>query len=208
MRVSLFGLFLRGTNLMEPWPKPVQSNLPVSDFTSDFRFYDYYIMPACILLYHSCSIPPAPVLILSYPEYSCLTSTCLHASAHDTVFNAWLWFGFIDTLVLISARHLAFASPLAWGVSSDSPGSSCPGHGAWSVWIPLVADQSGAAEAWISSRPSGTPSFQAPCVPLEFSFCKLVSALFTVHSCMSPCILAIAPFWWCNIIVISDHLWW
>ena len=31
-------------------------------------------------------------------------------------------------------------------------------------------------EAWISSRPSEAPSFQAPCVPLEFSFCKLVSA--------------------------------
>ena len=67
MRVSLFGLFLRGTNLMEPWPKPVQSNLPVSDFTSDFRFYDYYIMPACILLYHSCSIPPVSCSYLIIP---------------------------------------------------------------------------------------------------------------------------------------------
>ena len=78
--------------------------------------------------------------------------------------------------VLIYARHLAFLSPLAWGVLSDSPGSSCPGHGAWSVWVPPVADQSGAAVAWISSIPSRAPSFQAPCVPLEFSFCKLVSA--------------------------------
>ena len=68
----------------------------------------------------------------------------------------------VFTLVLILARHLAFVSPLAWGVSSDSPGSSCPGHGAWSVWIPLVADQSGAAEAWILSRPSEALSFQAP----------------------------------------------
>jgi len=116
-----------------------------------------------------------------------------HAYAHDTVFNACLWFGFIDTHVLIVARHLAFASPLAWGVLSDSPGSSCPGHGAWSVWILPVADQSGAAEAWISSRPSEALSFQAPCAPLEFSFCKLVSAFYTVHSCTSLCILAIAP---------------
>ena len=68
----------------------------------------------------------------------------------------------VYTLVLIPARHLAFVSPLAWGVSSDSPGSSCPGHGAWSVWIPPVADQSGAAEAWIPSRPSEALSFQAP----------------------------------------------
>ena len=78
-------------------------------------------------------------------------------------------FGFIATHVLTLARHLAFVSPLAWGVSSDSPGSSCPGHGAWSVWIPPVADQSGVAVAWISSRPSGAPSFQAPCSTLEFS---------------------------------------
>ena len=82
----------------------------------------------------------------------------------------------VYTLVLILARHLAFVSLLAWGVSSDSPGSSCPGHGAWSVWILPVADQSGAAVAWISSRPPRALFFQAPCVPLEFSFCKLVSA--------------------------------
>ena len=85
-------------------------------------------------------------------------------------------FGFTAIHALILARHLAFASPLAWGVSSDSPGSSCPGHGAWSVRILPVADQSGAAEAWISSRPSRVLSFQAPCVPLEFSFYKLASA--------------------------------
>ena len=65
----------------------------------------------------------------------------------------------VYTLVLILARHLAFVSPLAWGVSSDSPGSSCPGLRAWSVWIPPVADQSSAAEAWISSRPFGALSF-------------------------------------------------
>ena len=101
-------------------------------------------------------------------------------------------FGFIATHVLILARHLAFVSPLAWGVSSDSPGSSCPGHGAWSVWILPVADQSDAAVAWISSRPFRALSFQAPCVPLEFSFCKLVSAFDTVHTCTSLCNLAIA----------------
>ena len=53
--------------------------------------------------------------------------------------------------------------------SSDSSGSSCPGFGAWSVWILPVADQSGAAVAWISSRPSRAPSFQASCSALEFS---------------------------------------
>ena len=83
----------------------------------------------------------------------------------------------VYTHMLILARHLAFVSLLAWGVSSDSPGSSCPGHGAWSVWILPVADQSSAAEAWIPGKPPRALSFQAPCVPLEFSFYKLVSAL-------------------------------
>ena len=102
-----------------------------SDFTSDFRFYDYYTR-SCLafpLIFYSTSL-----LLLSY------YTICL----------------------LIYARHLAFVSPLACGVLSDSPGSSCPGHGAWSVWIPPVADQSGAAVAWISSRSSRALSFQAP----------------------------------------------
>ena len=43
----------------------------------------------------------SPVLILSYHEYFLFDIYLLiHASAHDTVFNAWLWFGFIDTRVL------------------------------------------------------------------------------------------------------------
>ena len=101
-------------------------------------------------------------------------------------------FGFTAIHVLILARHLAFASPLAWGVSSDSPGFSCPGHGAWSLWILPVDDQSGAVAAWIPSRSFRALSFQAPGVPLEFSFCELVSAFCTIHPCTSACNLAIA----------------
>ena len=37
----------------------------------------------------------------------------LYACAHDTIFNAFLGFRFIDTRVLIYTRHLVFASPLA-----------------------------------------------------------------------------------------------
>jgi len=33
-------------------------------------------------------------------------------------------------LCLTLTRHLASVLPLAWGVSSDSPGFSCPGLGA------------------------------------------------------------------------------
>ena len=164
MRVSLFGLFLRCTSLTKSWPKLVQSVLLVIGF--------YIGFPVLWLLCYICSYHA--LYLYSNPPVSC-----------SYLIISWVlptWYYLLYTFVLVLARHLAFASPLAWGVSSDSPGSSCPGFGAWSVWIPPVADQSGAAVAWIPSGPSGTPSFQAPCVPLEFPFCKLVSALFTVHS--------------------------
>ena len=157
------------------------------------------ILAAHTLLYHLYSIPPVSCSYLIIPwvlpvwYHLSYIFLLLHAYAHDTVFNAWLWFGFIVTHVLIFARHLAFVSPLAWGVLSDSPGSSCPGHGVWSVWILPVADLSGAAVAWISSRPPRALFFQAPWAPLEFSFYKLVSASYTVHAYTSLCILAIAP---------------
>ena len=172
MRVSLFGLFLRGTSLMGSWPKLVQSDL--FGFIDFYRFYvslgDIWCFPiyftshlfTCSYLTIPWALPAGYHLLYIYLP--------IHAYAHDTVFSAWLWFGFIDTLVLILARHLALVSLLAWGVSSDSPGSSCPGHGAWSVWFPPVADQSGATVAWISSRPPRALFFRAPCVPLEFSF--------------------------------------
>ena len=76
---------------------------------------------------------------------------------------------------------------------SDSPGSSCPGLGAWSAWILPVADQSGAAVAWIFSVPFRALSFQAPCASLEFSFCKLMSAICIVHTGIPLCILIFAP---------------
>jgi len=153
MRVSLFGLFLRCTSLMKPWPKLVQSVLLVIGFFIGFP-------------------------VLWWLCYTC--SYLLHLYSNPPVFCTW--HHWLYTLVLILARHLAFVSPLAWGVSSDSPGFSCPGFGAWSVWILPVADQSSATVAWIPSGPSEALSFQAPCVPLEFSFSKLVSAflLFTL----------------------------
>ena len=94
--------------------------------------------------------------------------------------------------VLIFVRHLAFVSPLAWGVLSDSPGSSCPGHGAWSVWILPVNDQSGAAVAWISSRQPRALTFQAPCSAPGFSCCDSEPPFCTVHTCTFTCILAFA----------------
>jgi len=38
--------------------------------------------------------------------------SCSGVYVHDTVFNACFWFRFIDTRVLVPARHLAFITPL------------------------------------------------------------------------------------------------
>ena len=43
MRVSLFGLFLRCTSLMEPWPKLVRSVLLVIGFIRFIGFYRFYV---------------------------------------------------------------------------------------------------------------------------------------------------------------------
>jgi len=80
------------------------------------------------LLYYTCSYPVLPLvfystslLLLSYHIISWVVPAWYHllyiylllyACAHDTIFDALLWFGFIDTRVLIFTRHLALASPL------------------------------------------------------------------------------------------------
>ena len=56
MRVSLFGLFLRCTSLMEPWPKLIQSVLLVTGFTRIFGFSIIYMFMSCLstyILFHS-----------------------------------------------------------------------------------------------------------------------------------------------------------
>jgi len=185
--------------------------LLVSAFTSDFRFYDYYTIPVHILPFHLYFIPPVFCSYLIIPRvfptwYHLLyIYLLLHAYAHDTVFNACLWFRFIDTHVLITARHLAFASPLAgefwllWVLMSrswslervDSP--SC-----WSEW-----------RSWsvVPSRPSQAPSFQAPCSALEF-LCYGFEPPLVSFILIYPLFLAFAPYWWCNIIVLLCHIWW
>ena len=77
-----------------------------SGFTSDFQFYDhYYIIVAYILLYHLCSILPVSCSYFIKPcvfftWYQLLSLLLLFARAHGTIFNAYLWFGFIVTCVL------------------------------------------------------------------------------------------------------------
>ena len=210
MRVSLFGLFLRGTSLMEPWPKPVRSVLLVISF---IRLYQFYVSLGdiwCCLVYFIYRL-----FTCSYHFISCMFLTwyrllslylLLHACAHDPVFNACLWFGFIDTHVLIYARHLAFTSPLA--------------EEFWLLWILMSRSQSlqrvDSPSCW-PEKCSGSVNLQqtvqSPILPgpllgyrvfllwLWVSFCN-------VHTCTSPYILVFAPYWWCNIIVILCQILW
>ena len=116
------------------------------------------------------------MIIILYSFMSCLSPYILF---HQSPALVVLYY------VLIYARHLAFVSPLAWGVLSDSPGSSCPGLGAWSVWI--------SPSCWSEWR-SGSVDLQqiiqssilpGPLCASRVFFCTLVSAFCTVHTCTS-----------------------
>ena len=123
----------------------------------------YYIIVVYILLYHLYSILPLSYPYLIIPWVSLLDITCYlflapHACAHDTVFNAYLWFRFIDTRVLIYAHHLAFITPLVRKfMTSLDLHVQILEFGA--CGFSRFTDQRGAAEAWIIGRPSEAPSF-------------------------------------------------
>ena len=96
-----------------------------SDLSIYMYLLDFGFLVLWSLLYYTCSYPSFPLvfystclLLLSYYTMCSLAQyhllyiyLLLYACAHDTIFNACLWFRFIDTRVLIYARHLAFASP-------------------------------------------------------------------------------------------------
>ena len=156
MRVFLSGLFLRRTYLSN-------RKLSLYRWFCYIRFHWFFfkfLVLLLLLLYYSCLhlalslvfYSTSHALILLYHVYFLLDIACylylvLYACAHDTIFDAHLWFRFIDTRVLIYVRHLAFAYHSL--ESSESPESSCPGLRVWSLWILLVADQSSIAVAWI-----------------------------------------------------------
>ena len=133
MRVSLFGLFLRCTSLMEPWPKLVQSVLLV------IRFYIGF--PVLWWLCYTCSYLLYLYTLLCLP----LLATWL---LYHTRLGSFIWLPWI-----LMSR--------SWSLERvDSP--SC-----WSEWRSWSVDLQQTVQS--STLPG-------PCVPLEFSFCKLVSA--------------------------------
>jgi len=155
------------------------------------------------LLYYTCSYPLLPLVFYSTSllllSYHTMRSLCLISLAiyllspaclcHDTVFKCMFIIQIIDKRVIIFARHLALASPLArefwllWILMSRS----------WSLRILPVADLRGAAIAWIISRPSRAPSFQALLLGSRVFLWWLWASFCTVHTCTSLCILAFAP---------------
>ena len=168
---------------------------------ASIRFYFRFLI--LWLLYFSCLHPALPLvfystsLLLSYYimcipylmslAISLLAHVCL-CTRHD--FQCMFMIQILSIHVCLSL-HATWHSPYYLLGSSDSPVSSCPGLGVWSLWILSVADQSSAAVVWIIDRLSRALSFQAPYAYLKFLFCKLVSAFCTIHTCLSPCILAI-----------------
>ena len=193
MRVSLFGLFLRSINLMESWPKLVQSDLLVLGFIRFCRFYVSLGDNWCCPIYFISRLITFPYLIIPwvFPVWYHLLCIylLLHAHAHNTVFNAWLWFGFIDTLVLISARHLAFASPLAgefwllWILMSRSRSLDWRGSSCWGLSSLLRSGQTSCSSSPILAPPGWLAA--SPAISWA-PFC-------TVHTCTSLWILALAP---------------
>ena len=145
MRVSLFGLFLRCTNLVEPWSKLVRLVLLVFNF---IRFYQFYVslgdIWGCIIYYTS-------RLFNFFCMRMLTTRFLIHAYDLDLLIHECL------------SLHTTWHSQHHSLESSVSLGSSCLGFGSWSRWTLPVTDQSGAAEAWIIGRPSRALSFQAPC---------------------------------------------
>ena len=137
----------------------------------------------------SCSYPVlssiAPVTCTSLVIY------LLICSCPRLGFQCMIMIRFYGYTCAYPGSPLGFASLLAWGVSSDSPGFSCPGSGAWSLWILPVTDQrrSGSVDLlqtiWSSILPG-------PCVPLEFPCSELVSAFLLLPLYIS-CSLAFAP---------------
>ena len=158
MRVSLFGLFLRCTSPMEPWPELVRSVLLVIDFIRSYQFYVSLADIWCCPIYSTSRLVTFPYLII----HLCLSLLATWLSPHHSPGEFWL-------LWILMSRF--------WSLELvDSPSS----------------DQSGAAEAWIPSRPSRAPSFQAPLFSSRVFLLWLWACLYTVHTCTSTCILAIA----------------
>ena len=141
--------------------------LQISSFMIIILYLLMSYLSTCVLFHKS------PALISSYHESSlfdiiCCISTYSCMLMPTTQFSMHVYDTNLSIHVCLSMLAIWLSHHHSPG-SSDSSGSSSPGFEAWSVWILPVADQSGAAVAWISSRSSRALSFQTPYSALEFS---------------------------------------
>jgi len=139
MRVSCLDYFL---DVLIPWSYQLglyagfclicfrQILLQISGLWLLLLLYFICVHPALPLVFYSTSL-----LLLSYYtiHVPCLISIAISLPAavclcYETVFNACLWFIFIDTLVLVPAHHLTFTTPLFGGF--------------WLPWILMSRSQS------------------------------------------------------------------
>ena len=168
MRVSLFGLFLRCTSLMGPWPKRIQSILLISALRGISCFmmlmlYPFiYAFPCVLTLLSSvldtCTHPASPLGFLSHsPGEFHLTPLDSH----------------VQVMELGACQNLERV---------DSP--SC-----WSEWRNGSVDLQQTVQSPILPDPLLGP--RVLLLWLWASFC-------TVHTCTSLCILAFVPYWWCK----------
>jgi len=144
MRVFLFGLFLRCTSLMKPWPKPVQLVLLVFNFIQLYQFYVSLGDSWCFLIcFPSCLL-----------NCSCMPVSTTQFSVHALLFR------FIDIHVVIFAHHLLFTTPLIgefwlpWILMSRSQSLELvDSSGCWSEWRSGSVDQRKAIWGPILSGP-------------------------------------------------------
>ena len=135
------------------------------------RVFLFRLFPRGINLMNLSTEPVQLVLLLLYISLLDASFMFLYACTHDTVFNTCSFDSDLSIHVCLSL-HTTWQLPYHSSRSFDSPEFICPDLRAWSLWILPVADQSGAAKAWIIGRPSEAPSFQAPYSALEFFLCN------------------------------------
>ena len=169
-------------------------------------FMSIIVLATHALLYFIFHLSPVPILVC--PEHFLFNSYLLTSSCSR---HCFLYMDMIQsyryTCTYLSTpsgiciiTRLGSIIWLPWTLMSrfwslervDSPSR-------WSEW------RSGSMDLQQTVLSSILPG---PLCASRVSFYKLVSAPFYHLLLYIPCILAIAPFWWCNIIVISDHLWW
>ena len=112
------------------------------------------------------------------------------------------WFGFINIRVLICATWLHFTYSLDRFLTT--PGYACPDPGVWNVvdlpWSFFAQWKRDGNHLYLFSF---SPSWSAP--RFSFAACGLLPVL--VHY-KSLCESYFYSSWWCNILLILDHILW